>query len=144
MRFWDSSALIPLSVEERYSGQMRNLMSEDADLAVWWGTIVECSSSFARIRREGIITPEIEQNLRNMMTRLAEYWTELAPSEEVRMTARRLLLRHPLRAADSLQLAAALVWAGGQPEDLCFVCLDSRLREAARAEGFVLQPSRME
>lgn len=144
MRFWDSSALIPLCVEERHSKMVQDLMRDDSELAVWWGTPVECSSSFARIRREGVITPEAEQLLRAMMVRLAEYWTEITPSEEVRMTARRLLLRHPLRAADSLQLAAALVWAGGQPEDLCFVCLDSRLRDAARAEGFVLQPSRME
>lgn len=103
MRFWDSSALIPLCVEERYSKMVQALM-----------------------------------------VRLAAYWTEITPSEEVRMTARRLLLRHPLRAADSLQLAAALVWSGGQPEHFDFVCMDNRLREAARAEGFVLQPSRME
>jgi len=144
MRFWDSSALIPLCLEEPRSDQVRALMREDAEQSVWWGTPVECGSSFARIRREGGITPETEQRLRLTMARLAEYWTEIAPSEEVRKTACRLLLRHPLRAADSLQLAAALVWSDGQPEDLGFVCLDSRLREAARAEGFVLYPSVME
>ncbi len=143
MRFWDSSALIPLCVEELQSEPIRSLMREDAEQAVWWAASVECSSSFARIRREGGITPESEQLLRLTLARLAEYWTEIAPSEEVRTTARRLLLRHPLRAADSLQLAAALVWSGNQPEELGFVCLDNRLREAARAEGFVLHPATM-
>lgn len=37
-----------------------------------------------------------------------------------------------------LQLAAALVWAGKAPKGHQFVCLDQRLREAARKEGFTL------
>jgi aminopeptidase N len=49
--------------------------------------------------------------------------------------AQRLLRVHPLRAADSLQLAAALAIAGDDPSELGFVCLDQRLVEAARKEG---------
>jgi hypothetical protein len=41
-----------------------------------------------------------------------------------------------LRAADSLQLAAALVAAEHQPHALEFVSLDERLNEAASREGF--------
>jgi hypothetical protein len=55
--------------------------------------------------------------------------------------AQRLLRVHPLRAADSLQLAAALAIAGDDPAELGFVCLDQRLVEAARKEGLdVLAP----
>jgi predicted nucleic acid-binding protein len=57
------------------------------------------------------------------------------PSQEVRDQARRVLRVHPLRAADALQLAAALVWKGRH-----FVCFDQRLREAAQREGFRLFP----
>ncbi|MBA2251932.1 MAG: hypothetical protein H0W13_04380, partial [Nitrospirales bacterium] len=53
------------------------------------------------------------------------------------------VLLHPLRAADSLQLAAALVWANRQAVGHHFVCLDQRLREAAHREGFVLLPKRI-
>jgi hypothetical protein len=43
---------------------------------------------------------------------------------------------HPLRAADSLQLAAALVAADHDPTTLELVCLDARLATADRREGF--------
>jgi len=46
-----------------------------------------------------------------------------------------LLRIHPLRAADSLQLAAALTVAEQEPSSLSFVCLDQRLAEAAIREG---------
>jgi len=58
-----------------------------------------------------------------------------------RSVAERLLTVHPLRAADALQLAAALVWSEGSPDQRAFACLDDRFREAARKEGFTLQPS---
>lgn len=143
MRFWDSSAIIPLCIEEPHSEIVRQLALDDGELAFWWGTPVECSSSFARLRREGIISGNDEQQVRHLVDQLAQSSTEVSPSEEVRTTARRLLLRHPLRAADALQLAAALVWAVHKPDDLGFVCLDNRLREAAIAEGFSLFPKEM-
>ena len=141
MKFWDSSSVIPLCLAEEHSEIIRTLAQEDPDLVVWWGSSVECCSSFARLRRENIVTKEDERQLRGLLTELAECWTEIIASEEVRATARRLLLRHPLRAADSLQLAAALVWTSNQPDDCGFVSLDNRLREAARAEGFVVYPA---
>jgi hypothetical protein len=58
----------------------------------------------------------------------------------VREQAGRVLRLHPLRVADALQLAAALVWCQGDPIHHDFVCLDQRLREAARREGFHILP----
>ena len=143
MRFWDSSAIIPLCLDEPYSEIMRLLAHEDGEFALWWGTPVECSSSFARLRREGSLSGDDEQQVRRLVDQLVQCGTEVSPSEEVRATARRLLLRHPLRAADALQLAAALVWTAHKPDDLGFVCLDNCLREAARREGFSLLPQEM-
>jgi hypothetical protein len=140
MRFWDSSAIIPLCVQEPLSSTMRELAQDDGDLVVWWGSSVECCSSFARLRRENRITRDDEDCLRSLLSSLGECWSEVEAVERVRTHARRLLLRHPLRAADALQLAAALVWADGAPEGLGLVCLDHRLREAARSEGFALFP----
>ncbi len=64
----------------------------------------------------------------------------VAATEEVRRRAGRLLAVHPLRAADALQLAAALVFCEDDPTGESFVCLDDRLREAALREGFKLLP----
>jgi hypothetical protein len=47
-----------------------------------------------------------------------------------------LLRVHDLRAADALQLAAAIAAAEGQPASLELVCLDDRLIRAAEREGF--------
>ena len=140
MKFWDSSAIIPLCVKEPATDTMIELAREDSDFAVWWGSGIECCSSLARLRRDKIITTAQEDLLRDLLQKMQGHWTEVEPTDEVRSHARRLLLRHPLRAADAMQLAAALVWADGSPEELGFVCLDQRLREAARSEGFLLLP----
>ena len=63
----------------------------------------------------------------------------IRPSERVRQRALRLLRVHPLRAADALQLAAALVAASEEPADLELVSSDARLSAAARQEGFVVR-----
>jgi predicted nucleic acid-binding protein len=45
---------------------------------------------------------------------------------------------YPLRAADALQLGAAVVAAEGDPATLDFVTLDRRLANAAEREGFAI------
>ncbi|MCX6599391.1 MAG: PIN domain-containing protein, partial [Acidobacteria bacterium] len=67
-------------------------------------------------------------------------WAEVAPAAVVRARARTLLSVHALRAADALQLAAAITAAQGEPQRLPFVCLDDRLRLAAAREGFRVLP----
>lgn len=69
---------------------------------------------------------------------LAESWHEIVSSDAVRRTAERLLRVYPLRAADSLHLAAALVAADFNPAGLPMVCLDRRLTQSARREGFTV------
>ncbi len=56
--------------------------------------------------------------------------------EVVRRHAERVVEAHPLRAADALQIAAALVAAEEDPGSLPFVTLDRNLAEAAEREGF--------
>lgn len=57
-------------------------------------------------------------------------------TETKKETAKRLLRVHNLRAADSLQLAAAIVASEHQPSSLDFVCFDERLTAVAQREGF--------
>ena len=140
MNFWDASAVIPLCIDEPHSQAVREIAAEDGSVAAWWGSVVECLSAFARICREGVISTDDEDDLRELLKMLSSAWTEIEPSDDIRTIAGRLLLAHPLRAADSLQLAAALVWAGKTPNGHRFVCLDQRLREAARKEGFKVMP----
>lgn len=140
MRFWDASAVIPLCLKEPLTPLMKKTSEEDESVVAWWGTPVECWSAFARLRREGILDAEAEEQARRLLSSLASVWTEIQAGSEIRSNAARVLLLHPLRAADSLQLAAALSWARGRTAGYDFVCLDRRLREAARREGFRVLP----
>ncbi|MBN1615648.1 MAG: type II toxin-antitoxin system VapC family toxin [Deltaproteobacteria bacterium] len=140
MKFWDTSAVIPLFLEEPESPRMTEVARQDSGMIVWWGTVIECRSAIARLRREKVLTTSQEDQAIRLMSVLAEAWTEVRPSETIRNIAGRLLLSHPLRAADALQLSAALTWAGKQPRGHAFVCLDHRLRDAARKEGFQIMP----
>jgi predicted nucleic acid-binding protein len=89
---------------------------------------------------EGILSSGDEMKARAVFSALAGAWSEVQPTEMVRLRAERLLSIHPLRAADALQLAAALIWGQETPRGLEFVCLDQNLREAALKEGFSIQP----
>jgi predicted nucleic acid-binding protein len=136
MIFWDTSGVIPLLVAEPNSVLARGLLEADASIAVWWGTALECLSAVARLEREGVLGATDADATRARLSVLRGAWTEILPSEEVRASAVRLLLRHPLRAADALQLGAALVWCRQEPNNRRFLTFDVRLRAAARAEGF--------
>jgi len=140
MRFWDSSAIIPLCLKERASEAVKGLMKDDEDIVVWWTTYIECLSALSRRQREGVLTSGDAGKARAVLSALAAAWSEVQPTEMVRLRAERLLSIHPLRAADALQLAAALVWAQETPRGLEFVCLDQNLRESSLKEGFSIQP----
>jgi hypothetical protein len=140
MRFWDSSAIIPLCVKERTSKAVEGLLKGDENVVVWWTTRVECLSALSRRRREGVLSSGEEVQARAVLSALAAAWSEVQPTEIVRLRSERLLSVHSLRAGDALQLAAALIWAEETPRSLEFVCLDQNLREAALKEGFSIQP----
>ncbi len=143
MRFWDTSAIIPLCIEEQETRSIQDIAKKDGMIIVWWGSIVECYSAFGRLRRDGILTPQEEIQVLAVLSQLKGVWTEIEPSDEIRDITRRLFQNYPLRAADSLQLAAAIVWAEKTPRGHEFVCLDSRLRDAAQKEGFTVLPAEM-
>ncbi len=136
MRFWDTSAVLPLIVREGTSTTVAGLLREDGDVAVWWVTSVECAVALSRLVREGTLNEASEEEACSRLDRLSGNWSETQPNDEVRSLAALLSRQHPLKAADALQLAAALVWCGRDTEDREFVCLDGRLRQAASAEGF--------
>lgn len=140
MRFWDSSALMPLVVEEPFSAQARRIYGEDPVLVAWWATIVECESGLRRAARAGRLTARAVVHAVERVEALLSQAHVVLPVEMIRSRACRLIRRHPLSAADALQLAAAWIWAQGAPEGGDFVCLDDRLRAAAGAEGFRVLP----
>jgi predicted nucleic acid-binding protein len=129
-----------LIAEEPTSSALRAALADDPAIVVWWATQVECVSAVARVEREGGGDPQSVEESLARLAKLARAWVEIEPSDHVRTTAQRLLRVHPLRAADALQLAAAVAAAEGHMSSLPFVSLDQRLVDAARREGFPVEP----
>ena len=138
MKFWDASAVIPLITAEINRERLLRVLDEDPLVVIWWETSVELASALARRERETVLMPQEVESALEAARVLADGWDEVVPSALVRRTAERLLRVHLLRAADSLQLAAALIAADHDPATLEVVCLDTRLAAAARREGFRL------
>jgi predicted nucleic acid-binding protein len=143
MKFWDASAIIPLCIDEDNTPIVREMAKKDGALVVWWGSMVESYSAFVRLMRDKMLTLEEGTEALAVLSAMADAWTEIEPSDEIREMTKRLLQNYPLRAADSLQLSASIVWAGKFPKGHQFVCLDGRLRDAATKEGFEVLPSRL-
>ena len=115
---------------------MEQLWRADPIVYVWWGTRVECHSALQRLIREGDLSGKEERQAFLSLEKLLAQWVEIQPSEEIRQLAEKLLKPHPLRAADALQLSAALIWCNRHPRGKTFISDDGKLLEAAEKEGF--------
>lgn len=141
MRFWDASAIVPLVCREALSHRSRSLYREDPRLLVWTLTPTEVLSALSRKRREGTLTQDVFRESRRRLDLLIRDWMEVYDVDAAKICAHRLLESHPLRAADALQLAAALVGTFDRPSGFELVTFDEILGTAAEREGFsVLGP----
>ena len=131
--------MVALLVEESTTNERRRLIQEDPVVVTWWGSWIECESALNRLRRDGHIESAGLEIAHRQLDRLRSSWLEVEPLERVRRRAVRLLRLHRLRAADALQLAAALTAASEDPSALELVCSDERLSQAARTEGFFVR-----
>jgi len=99
-------------------------------------TRVEVVSAIARRKREQPELVAYWDRVTREIYEVASRWTEVLDAVSARLHAERIVMDHPLRTADALQIGAAIVAADGDPESLELVTLDQRLGEAARREGF--------
>jgi len=140
MKFWDSSAIIPLLVLEKESTYCIEALRADGDILVWTMTQIEVFSALCRRLREGSLGPEAFEAAKKRTRDLFESAFEIVSFGKVKERALRLLQVHPLRAADALQLAAVLVATEENVARLPIMCFDDRLTTAARLEGFEVNP----
>ncbi len=143
MRFWDSSALLPLIVEEERSRSCRDLFRADPEVFAWTFAPLEVLGGCCRKRREGTLDEAGLAAARRRLERAARRWRRVADSPPVREAAERALLTHDVKTADALQLAAALVWSEGKPRGRQFVGADDRLLAAARRGRIHDDPTRL-
>ena len=126
-------------VEEDGTAQVERLLRE-GPAATCRLSEAEISAAFARRGRAGELGEADRAvalgRLRADLVRLQV--VELAPAIVSRVHS--LLDRHPLRAGDVLQLAAAIALRESAGVVVEFVGFDDRLNAAARAEGFTVRP----
>ncbi len=136
MRFWDSSALVPTFLEESSTAQVHSWQAADAGVTIWMMTRVEVIAAIARKKRERPELAALWSRAIRELHQAASTWTQISDAVAARLHAERIVMDHPLRTADALQLGAALVAADGDLQSLELVTLDPRLADAARREGF--------
>lgn len=133
-RYFDASALVKRYVREAGSITVRRLLASGIPAS---GRLseVEVSSGIIRRAREGAFTtPRRDRMLAALQRDLpAIAIVEMIP--EITADARALLLRHPLRTGDAIQLASCLYLQRQLAQPVPFVAFDRRLVEAAHAEG---------
>jgi predicted nucleic acid-binding protein len=139
MKFWDSSAIVPLLVEEDRTADARRLLSEDQSILASQLTPVEVSSALWRKRHANELTSAAHEEAERMFAEISRRWREISHAPEMVAQALDLLSRHPLRSMDALQLAAAM-FASGTTARIPIVTFDRRFAAAARAEGFAILP----
>ncbi len=138
MRYWDASVLVALCVNEPATETAKALALDG--IVTWTLSAVEIASAIERRAREKKLNDHERVAAREALDELAAGWTEISALGPVRDRAVRLVATHPLRAADAMHLAAALVAVSDRPRGHEFVCTDGRLRHAASREGFRLLP----
>ncbi|MBC7798948.1 MAG: type II toxin-antitoxin system VapC family toxin [Pyrinomonadaceae bacterium] len=138
--FWDSSALVPLCVKQATSQNFRQLWRQSTRVTVWSGATVEIRSALARLHRNNEIDAKGLQFTIKRLETMRRQWGEIVTGEKLRLIAEGLPDKYGLRALDSFQLAAALVWCKEAPKGRLFICDDARLVEAAQKVGFSVKP----
>ena len=144
MKFWDSSAIVPLVVNEEETDYCLKTLSHDQEMLIWCLSRLEVMSALCRQVRDKTFSDTEFQKAKTRMNDLIERAYEVKAIEKVKQRALRLLEVHPLRAADACQLASALVASQEDPGRLAIVCFDQRLMKAAIKEGFVVNPGKDE
>jgi uncharacterized protein len=138
--YFDTSALVKLYFAEADSEAVLELWSKASLLTSSQLLYAEMGATFARKRREQAPSAALLDHARK--TFLVD-WVNLvriALDDDIHRRTDDLLGRHPLRGADAVHLASALLVRDVLQEPLTFACADVRLIDAARAEGLLIAP----
>jgi len=137
VRYYDTSALVKQYLQEPGSKLVLELLKSGEKVYTASLTYAETHAAFSRRTREGRLTRETTKRLALRFDKDWESYDIVVLSENVFRLARQMLYRHPLRSADAIHLASALLLARTSPRSSwSFVCADGRLCDAAKSEGF--------
>ena len=136
MKFWDSSAIVPLLVVQERSKDVQQLLKEDRLMVVCAIAVFECYGALTRLLREGFLVRDSFSMAVLKLDKLIAAWKTVELGGALTEEVKRVLRVYPLRTADSIQLASAIISCEKQPSTGEFVCLDDKLAGCAEKEGF--------
>jgi predicted nucleic acid-binding protein len=143
MLYLDTSSLFKLYVEEPGSDDVRQELAEAETVATSAVSYAEARGAFARLRRDGQITPMMFNSVKRDFD---ADWSKLAivePTLELCRAAGELAERYQLRGCDSIQLAAFLDVAREDAQaETRFSSFDRHLSRAATLALRALHRSR--
>ena len=135
MRFWDSSALVPLLSDESSTDRVQSLFREDRNVVTAFITPVELISA---ICRKAGVNRDLRRSAMQRLSVLQANWTLVDDYESLMVSARTIAAQQCLRTGDAIQLASAL--RVRPDKSVPFVTLDGELIDAARSVGFTVLP----
>jgi predicted nucleic acid-binding protein len=121
-------------VEEPGSDMVQSLLDRDTSIATSKLAYPEIISALTRKQRSGELTKRF---LQAVIDQFEADWAGIVVVEfhdELLPTVKSLLIKHHLRAADTVHLSSALWLKRSVKSDLAFVASDVNLLKAARAE----------
>jgi uncharacterized protein len=136
--FLDTSALAKRYMSELGSSWVRSwiLPKMGNTIIVSRLATVEMISLMIRKQREGVVSAgDFRRNRNNFFLHLRNQYEIIEFEPKVLVTARALLVQHPLRTLDAIHLASALQAQKTFDIKLKFICADTRLLAIAAAEG---------
>jgi predicted nucleic acid-binding protein len=134
--FWDTSAILPLCCSQIFTTQSRKFYRKYPKTVVWWGTSVEINSGLARLKRNGHLSKKEVIKSLQIWEKFRKNSRIVQPIEKIVLLADSLPEQYELRAMDSFQMAAALVWCQEKPRHRPFITADERLAKAVEKAGF--------
>lgn len=138
--FFDTSAMMKRYLAETGSDAVAELWSDASLIVASHLLYAEMLATFARKRREEPKNATTIAQMQDAFHADFQTMTRIAIDDDVHRRVDDLLGRHPLRGADAVHLASAVLVRDVLQEQVTFACADARLVEAARAEGLLIAP----
>ncbi len=137
MLYWDSSAIVASILNEESGVEIDNYAKSISDSKIYTAMItpLEIESALQRRLREQSITIKEADTGRITATEFRKTTFLIVTDQNVLDMALHLQKIYGLRPADVIQLASARIGTEN-PSTVHFLCLDNRLNEAAKQEGF--------
>jgi uncharacterized protein len=130
--YLDTSSLVKLYIEENGTDDVRQDLGDASAGATSLVAYAEARAAFARLRRQGTITPTVFRAVKRDFDADWSKYLVVEPTPELCQTAGEFAERYRLRGFDSIHLATFLhVAREARPSETRFSSFDRQLNRAA-------------